>query len=256
MSEDKFPAGSQESRFTRRRSLATTVSVEVSGWVRTIVLSCLVLAVAALFPSSLPAQVAEINPYVGFYWPNQTDGFGTFQSNQLLGVRGGYYLTPGFELGGNYSWSSHFQPNKSNALSKVAGDLGFPQGKVRANIWELEFSYNFGKRNLFGSTALKPYVVIGTGGLTTSTKDPSTFVLNVRPVVTPSGDIGYVENTALGSSETFFTFSYGGGLKAERLWGRMGVFADVRGRLVPNFIGNTMSWPEVSTGLTFSWGEK
>src|SRR5215475_12367550 len=98
---------------------------------------------AVLMPLSVFAQTAEINPYAGFYWPSSTSGFGSFENNQLLGVRGGYYITPGFELGGNYSWSNHFQPTSSAARSNLAGILGFPQGKIHANIWELEFSYNF-----------------------------------------------------------------------------------------------------------------
>src|SRR5262249_28180470 len=144
------------------------------------------------------------------------------------------YITPGFEIGGNYSWSNHFQPNNSAIGSNLAGVLGFPQGNVHANIWELELSYNFGKRSILGSTAVKPYIVGGAGGLTTRVKDPDAFVLNVRPVVVP-GAVLFVSNDVLSSSDTFFTFSYGGGIKAERLWGPMGFFGDIRGRTVPNF---------------------
>ena len=219
-------------------------------------LACLVVGVAVLLPMSLFAQLAEINPYGGFYWPSSTSGIGTFQNNQLWGVRGGYYITHGFEVGGNYSWSNHFQPNNSVALSNAAGALGFPQGSVHANIWEAEFSYNFGQRNLFGSTALRPYLTGGLGGLTTGISNPSTFVLNVRPVVTPDNTMIFVPNDTLHSSDTFFTFSYGGGLKAQRLWGPMGAFADIRGRSIPNFFTSSMGWPELTGGLTFSWGEK
>jgi hypothetical protein len=141
--------------------------------------------VAVFIPSALFAQKAEINPYVGFYWPSSTSEFGSFQNNQLLGVRGGYYVTERFEVGGNYSWSNHFQPRSSAAGPSLAGTLGFPQGKVRAHIWEFEFSYNFGKHNILGSSALKPYVIGAVVGLTTSVDDPNAFVLNVRPVTVP-----------------------------------------------------------------------
>src|SRR5262249_971660 len=204
---------------------------------------------------SLFAHVAEINPYVGYYWPSHAGGFDSFQNNQLLGVRGGYYITPNLEIGGNYSWSNHFQPKSSAIGPSFAGQLGFPQGKVRGNIWEAEFSYNFGKWCMFGLN-FKPYVVGGAGGLTTSTKDPSEFVLSVRTVVMPPGDAIFVAKDVLGSSDTFFAFSYGGGVKVERLWGPMGFFGDFRGRTIPNFFSSAFNWPEVSAGLTLSWGER
>jgi hypothetical protein len=215
----------------------------------------LVLLSPVLVSSSLFAQLAEINPYAGFYWPGSTGEFDSFQNNQLIGVRGGYYLTSHIEVGGNYGWSNHFQPKNAAPPSAFAGDLGFPQGKVRANIWEGEFTYNFGKRSFMGAT-LKPYLVGGLGGLTTSVSSPNAFVLTVRPVVQPSGDVTYVTKDVLGSSDTFLTFSYGGGVKTDRIWGPMGFFGDIRGRAVPNFFSSTFNWPELSAGLTFSWGER
>jgi hypothetical protein len=72
----------------------------------------------------------------------------------------------------------------------------------------------------------------------------------------PTGTSVFIPNDVLDSGDTFFTFSYGGGLKATRLWGPMGVFGDFRGRTVPNFLGHSNTWPEISAGLNFSWGEK
>jgi hypothetical protein len=216
-----------------------------------------VLLSGATLPSRLYAQIAEINPYAGFYWPGSPSNLGDFQNNQLLGVRGGYYITSGFEIGGNYSWSNHFQPKASNDAAAFAGAAGFPQGAVRASIWEAEFSYNFGKRSMFGSS-IKPYVVFGAGGLTATVKENGTFVLNTRLDTLPFGPGNapfLVANDVLGN-DTFFTISYGGGLKAERLWGPMGVFGDFRGRTIPNFFDSAFNWPEVSAGLTFSWGER
>jgi outer membrane protein with beta-barrel domain len=207
------------------------------------------LSLAAV-PLSLFAQKAEISPYAGYIWPGSFgEGIGNFRGNQLLGVRGGYYVTSGFEIGGNYSWNNHFQPTNSNPGATMARELGFPQGSVRGNIWEAEFSYNFGKRQVVGH-AVKPYVVGGAGGLTTSIKNADTFALNVRPSSL------FFANDVLNSGDTFFTFSYGGGLKAMRLWGPMGFFGDFRGRTLPNFFGTSNTWPELSAGLNFSWGEK
>ena len=232
--------------------------------------------------------VADLSPYGGYVWPQNFTGIGDFKGSQILGVRGGFFVTSGFEIGGNYYWNNHFQPRKANEAASLAGDLGFPQGAVRANLWEVEFTYNFGRRSLFGSTAFRPYVVAGGGGLTTRIKNEDTFVLNTRsffvPGVTPAnlqnnhnlqnvlpgintttnhvafvgtatGPNVFVANDLL-DGETFFTFSYGGGLKATRLWGPMGVFGDFRGRTVPNFFGHANTWPELSAGLNFSWGEK
>jgi hypothetical protein len=235
---------------------------------------------------------ADLSLYGGYVWPQSFSGIGDFKGSQILGVRGGFFVTPGFEIGGNYYWNSHFQPRRSNEAASLAGDLGFPQGAVRANVWEVEFTYNFGRRALFGSTAFKPYVVGGIGGLTTNIKNEDSFVLNTSsffvPGATPAdlqfslqnnnlqnvlpglntsngvafvgapfvGTSVFVPNDVLDRKDTFLTFSYGGGLKATRLWGPMGVFGDFRGRTVPNFFGHGNTWPEISAGLNFSWGEK
>jgi Outer membrane protein beta-barrel domain len=216
---------------------------------------CLVLFSCVFTSVSLFAQLYEVNPYAGYYWPGTNNEVGKFKSNQTLGVRGGFYITKDFEVGGNYSWSNHFQPADSNTASTVAGLLGFPQGSVRANLWEAEFTYNFGEHNLFGS-AVRPYAVAGAGGITTNIQNNGVFVLNVRGVPTIAGPV-FVANDVLSSGDTFFTFSYGGGVKAIRLWGPMGFFGDFRGRTIPNFFtGHGTNWPEVSAGLNFSWGER
>src|SRR5262245_6578994 len=102
---------------------------------------------------------ADFSPYAGYVWPQSFTGIGDFKGSQILGVRGGFFVTSGFEIGGNYYWNSHFQPRRANEAASLAGDLGFPQGAVRANVWEAEFTYNFGRRRLFGGTAFRPYVV-------------------------------------------------------------------------------------------------
>jgi hypothetical protein len=214
----------------------------------------LVLVGFAFVPLSSFAQSAEINPYAGYYWSGtNASGPGRFFNTQLLGVRGGGYITHNFELGGNYSWTNHFQPNQSNTRASLAGALGFPQGAVRAHLWEVEYTYNFSKRSLFGSPTVRPYIVGGTGGLTTRIKNEDVFVLNVI-AVNPQ-QTKFVANDVL-DNETFFTFSYGGGVKAERVWGPMGFFGDFRGRTLPNFFGSATTRPELSAGLTFSWGER
>jgi hypothetical protein len=234
---------------------------------------CLALLSVAVVPVSLFSQAAEISPYAGYVWPGSFGGdIGEFKSGQILGVRGGGFATQHFEIGGNYSFNNHFQPKKSNEFAALAGNLGFPQGAVRAHLWEAEFSYNFAKRTMFGST-VRPYAVVGFGGITTRIKDEDSFTLNVRSVKTQNSQTAgsvpglvkenwaptttYFANDILENNNTFFTFSYGGGVKAMRLWGPMGVFGDFRGRTVPNFVaGRANTWAELSAGLNFAWGER
>src|SRR5262249_4848388 len=132
-------------------------------------------------PSPSPSSTSilstqwEISPYAGYIWNGNNNGVGSFMNTQILGVRGGGNVTPAFEIGGNWSWNNHFQPKPENTTAAFAGDLGFPQAHVRSNLWELEFTYNFGSRGLFGRT-IKPYLVGGAGGITTNMKNGDEFV--------------------------------------------------------------------------------
>src|SRR5213594_530118 len=128
-------------------------------------------------PSTVLSTQWEISPYAGYIWNGNNNGVGSFMNTQILGVRGGGYVTQAFEIGGNWSWNNHFQPKPENTTAAFAGDLGFPQAHVRSNLWEGEFTYNFGSRGLFGH-AIKPYLVAGGGGITTNMKNGDVFVLN------------------------------------------------------------------------------
>ena len=103
---------------------------------------------------------------------------------------------------------------------------------------------------------MRPYLVGAAGGLTTNITNPASFVLNTRPVVTQVGHTVFVANDVLHDSNTYFVISYGGGAKAERLWGPLGFFGDIRGRTIPNFFGGAYTWPELSAGLSFAFGEQ
>jgi hypothetical protein len=234
----------------------------------------------------------EISPYGGYNWSGGNSGVGSLKNNQILGVRGGGYVTQAFEIGGNWSWNNHFQAERDNGPAALAGALGFPQAAVRSNLWEVEFTYNFGRRSLFGSSAVRPYLVAGGGGITTNMKDGRAFVLNNRfidvpgvspatlraaaasgtlqgfiPFIdttdgvafigTPTGSTAVVADTVVRDRSTFFTFSYGGGLKMQRIWGPLGFFGDARGRTIPNYFnGRGTNQFELSAGLNFSWGER
>jgi hypothetical protein len=287
--------------------------VEVVNQMKVRLLICLILLALAFAPHSVFAQVCcapagtgtpaptstpssfafEFSPYAGYVWNGNNNGVGSFKNNQILGVRGGGYVTNALEIGGNWSWNNHFQPKSDNTTAAFAGDLGFPQASVRSNLWELEFTYHFGSRGVFGH-AVRPYLVAGAGGITTNMKNGSDFVLNntftdvpgvspatlrvaeangtlqafvpganlsngVAIVGTPSGTGSTVitANDVLRDHVTFFTFSYGGGLKAQRLWGPLGFFGDVRGRTIPNFFnGHGTNLLELTAGLNFAFGER
>src|SRR6185369_10019129 len=125
-------------------------------FVLVVLLSCVCTSVP------LFAQAAEIRPYGGFYWLGNNNQVGEFKNNQLLGVRGGGYISPNVEIGANYAWSNHFVPSSSNPQSAFAGALGFPQPNIRANLWDVEFTYNFGRQALLGS-AVRPYLTVSGG---------------------------------------------------------------------------------------------
>jgi hypothetical protein len=208
-------------------------------------------------------------------------------------LRGGVHVTDAFEIGGNWSWNPRFQPKPENTTAAFAGDLGFTQPTVRSNLWELEFTYHFGSRGVFGH-AVRPYLVAGAGGITANTVGANFFVLNntfinvegVSPATlaaanangtlqnfvpgvntsrgvafegnpTGTGTTVVVARDVLNNNNTFFTFSYGGGLKLQRLWGPLGFFGDVRGRAIPNFFnGHGTNLLEVTAGLNFAFGER
>jgi hypothetical protein len=236
-------------------------------------------------------------------------------NTQILGVRGGGYVTSALEIGGNWSWNNHFQPKPEDTTAAFAGALGFPQATVRTNLWEAEFTYHFGSRGLFGH-AIKPYLVAGGGGITTNLKNGNVFVLNNRFIDVPgfspaelaaahangtlqnivpgvnttngvafvpnangtgstiflprwpngvtvptnpagTGTTVVVANDVFRNNATYFTFSYGGGLKLQNVWGPLGFFGDVRGRTIPNIIrGHQTNILEVSAGLNFAFGQK
>jgi hypothetical protein len=60
----------------------------------------------------------------------------------------------------------------------------------------------------------------------------------------------------LDNNDTFFTISYGGGVKGLRLAGPLGFRVDVRGRTIPNYFGSSTTRAEFTGGLVFAWGER
>src|SRR5262245_42777377 len=59
-------------------------------------------------PSGGGRLVADVSPYGGYVWPQSFSGIGDFKGSQIWGVRGGFFVTHDFEIGGNYYYNAHF----------------------------------------------------------------------------------------------------------------------------------------------------
>ena len=141
------------------------------------------------------------------------------ESTGLREVKGGFFLFKDLEIEGNFGYLNHFELSDTDPES-------------RGLIWEGMASYH-----LPMGTRVRPYISGGIGGITA--------------VVDSENSAG----SAFSDGDTFFTFSYGGGVKAHRLWGPVGLRGDARGRTIPNLHGDASSFLEVTGGLTFVWGE-
>jgi len=188
------------------------------------------------------------------------------------GGKVGGYVTDNFSIDGNLSWYNHLfgLSNRTNVFvfrpitNTIAGIAAGADDeiKTRALLWEASGNYNFNRHSRW-----IPYVVAGIGGVTARVKNAdSVFITGGgfihNPLYTNAGTPVpmFIPNPApvriLDNNDTFFTFSYGGGFKAFKLAGPLGFRFDVRGRTLPNFFGDSMTWAEFTGGLAFAWGER
>jgi Outer membrane protein beta-barrel domain len=212
--------------------------------------SALIIFVVGVFTATLAAQSVELYPYAGGFWPTRVDAWGDnkLKSEGIYGMKGGVFLTPNAEIEGSFGYINHFglsrSPNPQNLNPN--GTIGQPS--AMGFLYDLNGAWNFGQRQ-FLNTRISPYVSAGVGGLTTEFRDGSAAFLT-------GGGSAPGPARVLHDHDTFFTVNYGGGIKAMNVWGPMGFRADVRGRTIPNFLHESPSWPEVTGGLLFSWGER
>ncbi len=183
----------------------------------TLLLSGLILVSGTAW---LPAQRIEIHPYAGgMLIPGSVPfGNGQFELRQqaMYGVRTDFFVGRHFEFGGNFAYLDDIKFKGTNP-------------DTQAYLWEANGSYRF---DLEG---FKPFLMAGIGGLTV---DNNSVQIANQPFV----------------DGNYLTFSYGGGLKAPRLWGPMGLRGDIRGRTLPNFVGgDATTWLELTGGLTFTF---
>src|SRR5215471_6030704 len=219
----------------------------------------LVLVVGA-FAASLAAQSGELYLNAGGIWPSRMDSFGNnkVKAEGIYGLKGGVFVTQNAEIEGSFGFLNHFEMrNAPNPLNyNPAGTFGQPS--VMGFMYDVNGAWNFGQRQ-FLNARVSPYVSVGVGGLTAEVRHgTSAFVQGGGSVFDANGVL--VPNPAptkvISDGDTFLTVNYGGGIKAMNLWGPLGFRADVRGRTIPNFYHEAPSWPELTGGLLFTWGER
>jgi hypothetical protein len=184
------------------------------------------------------AQTFEIYPYAGGIFPGDWRDTLQLKRDGIYGVKGGVFFGDLLQLEGNFGYINHFEFEKTDP-------------KSRAFIWEAGPSMNFFS-SMFERAV--PYISIQAGGITGFVGDPENVADNSDDfaAITPTGG----PSVTLEDGDTFFQFSYGGGIKGYRLWGPLGLRAEVRGRTIPNFFGNSTTWLETTGGVTFNWGER
>ena len=176
-------------------------------------------------PNQLAAQKFELNPYAGgVLTPSSVDSGSSsfdFKEEGIYGIRGTYFLTKHIEIEGNFGYINHFEFEESDPES-------------RGYLWEAGANYRFDLEKF------KPFVSFGVGGITTSVDEDAPEFQNASTPVFGDGD-------------TFFTFSYGGGVKAPKLWGPVCLRVDARARTIPNLHSESTTWLELTGGITLSF---
>jgi len=185
------------------------------------------------------AQKVEVHPYAGGFFPSQWRKDFTLKNEGIYGLKVGVFTSDRLELEGNFGYINHFEFRGTDPRS-------------RALSWELAPSWNIFSGQF---DRVSPYLSVGVGGITSIVGKPNdAFVTDpedtadISPVFGPS--------LTIHDKDTFFQVSYGGGIKALNLWGPAGIRFDLRGRSMPNFFGNSVSWLETTGGLTFTFGER
>jgi hypothetical protein len=234
------------------------------------------------------AQKYEIYPYAGGFWPADLLGQ-KFANNTMVGVKGGYYISPNVQFEGNFGYLNHFKfrypsvadtANLNNinivTFTGTGGVVTTPldpnnivitqnDPEQRGYLWEFNWTYNFANNNL--GAYFTPYVTGGVGGTTVTRNED--FATNVLITQTNLSTVQVVEGTLLVDRRiddvslppnvnegSYLTFNYGGGIKGQRLWGPVGLRADFIGRVLPNFVGKALNAFQLTGGVTFAFGER
>jgi hypothetical protein len=197
----------------------------------------------------------EIHPNAGFFWPGDTEN-SDLRKEGVFGVKASTAVNDFVQVEGNFGYINHFESRL--APTTLDQSFGIPVNTVHGLIYDVNGVFHFMRGPLFGSQ-LNPYVTVGIGGLSTLVRRGNAALIGGE-IYTADPSTGAVAlstglQVVVADHTPFFTINYGGGVKATNLWGPMGFRADLRGRTFPNFRGDTMTWPELSAGVVFSFGE-
>ncbi len=158
------------------------------------------------------AQEYEINPYAGGLSMGSFNSNLNFKNPAIFGLKGGAYVTDNLMIEGNAGW-----------LNQI--NFGGYDYRTSGILYEGAATYNFYHVHARG---VVPFVTFGLGGLTVETRNGVNMndrndSVYVFPLSTPQATAGPIPNTigtlTVRDNDTFFTFSYGGGIKGQRLWG-------------------------------------
>ncbi len=223
---------------------------------RLLLRSAMIVFLAGAFAVTLSAQRVEIYPNAGGFWPDTMNNRNQLRNEGIYGLKGGVFLDKNAQLEGSVGYINHFELR--NAPNPLNPSFGITSPTIYGVLYDVNGAWNFGSRQ-FLNARVSPYVSIGGGGLTAKIRHGNSafiqgggFVFDSTGAAVPNPGRSIVMN----DGDTFFTVNYGGGVKAMNLWGPVGLRADVRGRTIPNFYGETTSWPEVTGGITLTWGER
>ena len=165
-------------------------------------------------------------------------------------------LTDNIQVEGNFGYINHFESRF--APTQLDQSFGIMPTTVHGLIYDINGVFNFGERPFFGKGVI-PYAVVGVGGLSTLIENGTAALIGGQVYATDpaTGDVvlDAGRKVTVADNSAFFSVNYGGGIKATKLWGPMGIRVDVRGRTFPNFRGNALTWPEATAGLIFTFGE-
>jgi hypothetical protein len=200
------------------------------------------------------AQKFEVHPYAGgLFMTDYSRSHFTremdFVNPGMFGVKGSVAFTNRLRLEGNVGHVNQVTFRENPLRHDIHGLL-----------WEGGGTYDL-FRGRFGRVA--PFVALGAGAFTLRVRsgavgnfDRAQFALPVPEEMVGPFFFRQVEGMMVDDGDTFMHFSYGGGVKGERLWGPLGLRADVRGRTMPNFYGDAVSSLELTGGVLLSWGER
>jgi hypothetical protein len=197
----------------------------------------------------------EIHPNAGFFWPGHTDTT-HLRDEGIYGLKASTAVNDYVQVEGNFGYINHFESRFAPTV--LDQTYGIPVRTVHGLLYDVNGVFGFGPRPVFGSR-LRPYVTAGLGGVSTKVRHDTAAVIGGQFYTTdPTTGAVALDNgrkVIVADNTPFFTINYGAGVKGLNLWGPMGFRVDFRGRTLPNFRGNSMTWPEATAGLIFTFGE-